>query len=203
MWNNCGEKNVFNIAQLTFVFKTCNPSHKRKYKNVYFTSFLYPLFFLKKALSGELLSWFVCCAVVSKWLLFRQRRALCCKMLLRHNWVRLVLLGGRVRRRLEPRCSHDSASILSPARGALDRKRALLTASAPQENNRTEREGTFIRRVPYRSPVAELTRPGNDTNPRALDGCQASSSALLHPASPYKVIGIPPHALCYSALYLG
>lgn len=41
--------------------------------------------------------WYVSCTCamvslllsVSKWLLYRQRKALCCEMLLRHNWVRL------------------------------------------------------------------------------------------------------------------
>lgn len=30
---------------------------------------------------------FSACSLVSKWLLYRQRRAVCCEMLLRHNWV--------------------------------------------------------------------------------------------------------------------
>lgn len=41
----------------------------------------------------RLVQWFLCCSPVSKWLLYRQRRALCCEMLLRHNWVRLVRRG--------------------------------------------------------------------------------------------------------------
>lgn len=38
---------------------------------------------------------FSACSLVSKWLLYRQRRAVCCEMLLRHNWVGEARAYGR------------------------------------------------------------------------------------------------------------
>lgn len=45
-----------------------------------------------------------------------------------------------------------------------------------------------------------LTRLGNGSNPRALDGCHQSASVLLQPPTlPYKVIRNPLHQPCFSS----
>lgn len=85
---------IFNIANLQFVLKTCNPTIKRakiSHRSISFRISLPPFanqtYWCEKA---ALVLWFLCSSPVSKWLLYRQRGAVCCKMLLRHNWVRLV-----------------------------------------------------------------------------------------------------------------
>lgn len=88
------KKHIFDIANLQFVLKTCNPTIKRAkmfHSNIYFRISLLP--FAKQTYWCEKAThvlWFLCCSPVSKWLLYRQRGAVCCKMLLRHNWVRFV-----------------------------------------------------------------------------------------------------------------
>lgn len=90
---------LIDVVDLQLVFKPCNPRLKTSKRNLRGRNLvLFHCFHLFRRHPenwhvGYLFKWFLCLFSVSKWLLHRQRRALCCEMCLRHNWVRLG--GGR------------------------------------------------------------------------------------------------------------
>lgn len=101
---------MINIANLhlysKYVIQVLNEQ-----KESYEKKFIFHCFPLSSSLFMSYTLCFLCCSHVSKWLLYRQRRALCCKMLLRHNWVRLV--HSRRVKYFRGRLFGDSASVLA------------------------------------------------------------------------------------------